>query len=350
MNLIQITLAIMACLTLPNTAAAQKRNLSAKEIPSYMGDWDGGYINPEPGIWPQRNPSLVARVVGRKTGSYEVQFMNAFDRRAEIEFGAIVKPKKGAIHYADDKVRFEIRGDRLTGAHKFMKHGKTVWAPFELMKVERLSPTIGLPPAPGAQQLINPGLEQWQHPKGNIPSWKYIGDGILECYPKKAGNKKGGNLETKNGYKDIELHLEYRLPYEPENSGQSRANSGLFIQGVYEIQILDSYGISPGWTDCGALYKVSPPKINACLPPGLWQTYDVTFKAARFDDEGKMTSPPEITVLHNGKVIHLDQPMAEITQFSETNRMGKHPTEAKPILLQDHGHPIQFRNFWILAN
>ncbi|MEM0964853.1 MAG: DUF1080 domain-containing protein [Verrucomicrobiota bacterium] len=317
--------------------------------PSFMGDWSGSYVDPPEKTWPANNPSLVARIIGKGDNLFEVEFMNVFDRRADIEVSATVKSDNGSLSFSGTNLEFTADGKELVGRRKFTgRNNETIWADFRLLKVERLSPTLGLPPPPGAISLITPDLDLWQHPNGNSATWKVLDGSVLECFPRKEGNEEGGDLQTKQTFKDLQLHLEFRLPYEPARRGQGRANSGLFLQGAYEVQILDSYGTSPGWSDCGALYKVSPPKVNKSLPPGLWQTYDIDFRAARFDEEGELTSPPVITVKQNGTVIHQDQPLFEVTQWLEKRRMNPHSQDAGPIRLQDHGHAVQFRNFWVL--
>ncbi len=122
--------------------------------------------------------------------------------------------------------------------------------------------------------------------------------------PKKENNDVGGSINTRQSFGDVKVHLEFRLPYEPEHRGQKRANSGFFLPGGYEVQILDSYGLDGMWNECGALYKQSPPRVNMCWAPGVWQTFDVEFKRLRRDSEGNKIDDAEFTVWHNGVKIH----------------------------------------------
>jgi hypothetical protein len=145
----------------------------------------------------------------------------------------------------------------------------------------------------------------------------------------------------------VRLHIEFCLPYLPKESGQGRGNSGVFLQGAYEVQVLDSFGCEGHWRECGALYKVSPAKVNACLPPGQWQTYDVEFRAARFDGEGKLLAPPRISVSQNGIAIHADTVLAERTQHAKAGRDQPAVSGPGPIVLQDHGNPVRFRHVWV---
>jgi len=142
----------------------------------------------------------------------------------------------------------------------------------------------------------------------------------------------------------FKLHVEFRVPYEPGNGGQGRGNSGVYLQGRYEVQILDSYGLKSGKNDCAALYEVHPPTVNACKAPTVWQSYDITFTAPVFDGKTKK-EPVHMTVIHNGVKVHDD---AKVPVDNTRAGMGGDPSTPGPILLQDHGHPVQYRNIWLL--
>ncbi|MBF0198106.1 MAG: DUF1080 domain-containing protein, partial [Planctomycetes bacterium] len=191
------------------------------------------------------------------------------------------------------------------------------------------------------------GLGKWEHHNGSAASWKVLADGVIECYPRKFGNKKGGTIRTKKKYRNFEMHLEFKVPYLPAQTDQGRGNSGLFFQDKYEVQILDSFGSLAGWTDCGSLYRVAPPKVNMCAPPEQWQTYDIIFKAATFDKSGKVLSYPEANVIQNGVLIHKAQELREVTAYTESGRKSPPVKEPGAFQLQDHGHKVQFRNFWV---
>jgi len=149
----------------------------------------------------------------------------------------------------------------------------------------------------------------------------------------------GGDIESKQRFTDYQLHVEFKVPYMPNAKGQARGNSGVFQQGRYEIQVLDSYGIEdPGTGDCGAVYNQAAPLVNACKPPRSWQTYDITFRAPRFDEEGKAVEKAHVTVIHNGIIVQNNQ---EIKGPTWGDTFGK-------LVLQDHGNPVQYRNVWIL--
>jgi hypothetical protein len=340
---------ISRILLLPLLCSLLSCSSHAEELPALMGDWQGQYTNPPEKSYQAGNPSLAARVIGVKDGEFIVQLFPEFDKRAQYHLEKQVKPSGNTIEVTEGQWMLKIEGDKMTGHQKVRRKGKEIEIEFELKKVERLSPTMGRKPPEGAEVLFGQGvknLDAWHHGKDKPATWKILDDGVVEIFSRRSGNKKGGDLMTKKHYTDCEIHLEFRLPYEPNNSGQGRSNSGLFVQGSYEVQILDSYGLGGMWDECGALYRVSPPKLNMCAPPGQWQTYDIIFRAAQYDGD-KVVEYPVCTVQHNGKLIHNQQILKEVTQYFETNRKKPPLKEAGPIRLQDHGHPIQFRNFWI---
>jgi hypothetical protein len=169
--------------------------------------------------------------------------------------------------------------------------------------------------------------------------WTLRDDGIME------GVKGHGDIITREKFDGkFRLHVEFRVPYEPALAGRARGNSGVYVQGRYEVQVLDSYGMKSGKTDCGAIYEVAAPKSNECKAPTVWQTYDIEFTAPRFEN-GKKTEPARMTVHHNGIKIHDDVP---IPVDNTRAGLGGDPATPGPILLQDHGHPVQYRNIWLL--
>jgi hypothetical protein len=141
---------------------------------------------------------------------------------------------------------------------------------------------------------------------------------------------------------DHQLHLEFCLPYMPEARGQGRGNSGLYVCGRYEIQMLDSFGLDGKSNECGGLYKASEPLVNMCLPPLSWQTYDVDFTAPKFDADGRKVANARITVKHNGVVIHDNVELPGPTPGGK----GGAESEPGPVFLQDHGNPVRYRNIW----
>jgi len=155
-----------------------------------------------------------------------------------------------------------------------------------------------------------------------------------------------GSIMTKGNFGDFKMHLEFKLPQlETQVNGQDRANSGVYIQRRYEVQILDSYGLEPQDQDCGAIYKYKAPNKNACAKPNEWQSYDIIFRTARYDSNepgATKINNAVITVWQNGVQIHKDVEIPDKTGAGKPE--GPEPA---PILLQDHSNQVWFRNIWI---
>ncbi len=197
-------------------------------------------------------------------------------------------------------------------------------------RVERSSPTLGQRPPAEAIVLFD-GTEQ------SMRKWKEgakrTNDGLL-----------AGGATTVDTFRDYTLHAEFRTPFQPKEKGQRRGNSGIYHQGRYETQILDSFGLIGKNNEAGGIYEVRDPDLNMCYPPLQWQTYDIDFTSARFDAAGKKTRDAMLTVRLNGIVVHRDVAVPSPTRaapFKETPEPG-------PIHLQDHGNPVTFRNIWIV--
>jgi hypothetical protein len=191
-------------------------------------------------------------------------------------------------------------------------------------------------------------LDNWTKTDGKTAEWKLLDGGIAQV-------NGTGNIITKDKFDgSFKLHVEFRVPYMPKASGQGRGNSGVYVQGRYEVQVLDSYGLDSKDNDCGAIYEVSKPLVNACKAPAVWQSYDIEFTEPKCED-GKITEPAHITVYQNGVKIQEDVRLARKNKDGKeeivTNTragLGGDPCKPGPIMLQDHGNPVQFRNVWLL--
>lgn len=161
---------------------------------------------------------------------------------------------------------------------------------------------------------------------------------------------RGGSVTTKQPFGDCQLHLEYASPEQVKGNGQGRGNSGVYLMGRYEVQILDSYENKTYFDgQCASVYKQQPPTVNACRKPGEWQTMDIIFTAPKFDDQGNVTKQAAVTVLHNGIVVHNHFELTGGTSYIAPPSYSKHPDKL-PLSLQDHGNPVRYRNIWIREN
>lgn len=181
-------------------------------------------------------------------------------------------------------------------------------------------------------------LSNFTDRNGNPPKWR-VEDGAMHVVP------RTGDIVSKQRFMDFFLHLEFRCPDMPEAKGQAKGNSGVFLQSWYEIQVLDSYGAKvPGTGDCGAFYSQFAPLVNACKPPMQWQSYDVFFRAPRMNDKGEIIELPRATVLQNGIIIQNNTMIRGHTGGTPVSKEG----EPGPLVLQDHGDLVSYRNIWIV--
>jgi hypothetical protein len=229
----------------------------------------------------------------------------------------------GAVTFSHDNVSAKLTGGKIA----ISVDGEEIGT---LEKVERKSPTLGAKPPEGAVVLYGKpeDAEKWEGGKAD-----------------EEGNLQQG-VTSKQKFGDQTVHIEFRLPYQPEDGGQGRGNSGMYLQGKYEVQMLDSFGLEGKNNECGGIYSVKDCDVNMCLPPLAWQTYDVDYTAARYDSEGKLESPPRITVKHNGVVIH-DNVELPGDRNTTAAPVGAGP-QPGPLHLQNHGNPVRYRNIWVV--
>ena len=210
------------------------------------------------------------------------------------------------------------------------------------------SPTLGMAP-PSDAELIFDGkdLSKWQNNRGQDATWRMT-NGYVETAP------RGGGIRTKGKWADFLLHVEWAAPIPARGEGQGRGNSGVLINGLYEIQVLDSYhALTYPDGQAGAIYGQMPPLVNVCLPPGEWQTYDIMFESPRWNESGELVKKAIVTVTQNGVVV---QDHYELTGCTDGigavpwktlgNYNRQHPPEMF-IELQDHNNPVRYKNIWI---
>ncbi|MCA9103612.1 MAG: DUF1080 domain-containing protein [Planctomycetales bacterium] len=197
-----------------------------------------------------------------------------------------------------------------------------------LEKVHRESPTLGAEAPEGAIVLFDgTGTDAFE-------GATMTDDGLLNV-----------GCRTKQKFQDFQLHIEFRTPFKPTARGQERGNSGVYLQDRYECQVLDSFGLEGEDNECGGIYHVKRPRENLCYPPLSWQTYDIDFTAAKFDDDGNKLSDAVATIKHNGFVIHKNLELKTTTPGGATDQISAEPGA---LFLQDHGNPVAYRNVWIV--
>jgi len=277
-----------------------------------QGDYSGKAIGP--GV------TDVAQVIALGDNKFEVVLTRIGRDDQSTLLRATTERKDGRLVVENKEFRCSIEKGRMTindsekGLH-ILEH------------YVRQSPNLGLKPPAGAKVLFDgSSTDHWdkgQLVEGNLLHW---------------------GTTSKAKFNDCTIHVEFRLPFMPRARGQERANSGVYVQGRYEIQVLDSFGLEGKNNECGGIYQISAPKVNMCYPPLSWQTYDIDFTAARFDSASKKTADAMLTVRHNGVVIQDQVKLPNPTGGSLT----KESAEPGPIYLQDHGDPVVFRNIWVL--
>jgi hypothetical protein len=230
--------------------------------------------------------------------------------------------KDGVVIFDNDHAHGEIKGGKM---HVTAKQGN---ASGILEKVTRKSPTLGKKAPAGATVLFD-GSNADNFNGGKIK------DGLLQA-----------GCTSKERFGSHKLHIEFRLPYQPQDRGQGRGNSGIYLQGRYECQMLDSFGLKGENNECGGLYSVKAPDLNMCFPPLTWQTYDIDYTAGKYDDAGKVVTNPRVTIRHNGVIIHNDVELPG--ERSTTAAPSKPGNEPGPIYLQRHGAPVVYQNIWLV--
>lgn len=240
----------------------------------------------------------------------------------------------------DKETRNEVEGKRdgakivFTGKDSYsaeLADGKlsittATGGPYTMTKTSRTSPTIGMKPPPGSVELFgDKGADEWVNGKTDER-------GLLVA-----------GTTSKRKFQNFSMHIEFLLPFKPLGRGQDRGNSGVYLQNRYEVQVLDSFGLKGLDNECGGIYTKAKPAVNMCFPPLVWQTYDIDFKAAQFDADGKKTKNAVVTIVHNGVIIHDG---FEIN--GSTGGGQKEDATPGAFQLQDHGNAVFYRNAWVV--
>ena len=229
-----------------------------------MGDYEGVWLDAPKGHYYEINKPVAAQVVNVREGEYFLRFYMQHDARADAYFEGPGKLEGGEIRFTGNGWNGAVTKDGLIGTATDLNK-KSV--KFELKKVTRSSPTLGMAPPPGAIVLFDGGnFDHWQHTEGQPVSWHITDGGAMEIRsaksPEERRNGIGGDIRTREAFGDCRVHIEFRYPVEPGVAGQGRGNSGFFLQDGYEVQILNSYGLGGMWNECGTLYKTSPTKVK----------------------------------------------------------------------------------------
>lgn len=229
------------------------------------------------------------------------------------------KTENGVTVFKDEKHEARLQNGTLTLVDSSGQERA------KLMKVERKSPTLGAKPPAGAVVLLDgTGADNFEGGKLTPEGWLQVG------------------TKSKPSFGSCQLHIEFRTPFMPKAQGQARGNSGVYMQDCYEFQVLDSFGLEGKNNECGGLYSMIEPKVNMCFPPLSWQTYDFDFTAPKFDGDKKVANT-RVTLRHNGVVIYDD---LEIPRLTPGGRAIEAATG--PLMLQNHGNPVVYRNIWVL--
>ena len=313
----------------------------------FMGDWRGEWTTNGGADYGQ----LAAQVIALGKGKYRAVIHEQFDMPGPpigVLEGTIEGDSlrlAGPVEYMGARVGVHatIGPDEFSGKFKGDDpDGREITGVIEFEKFFRASPTLGArAPADAVILFDGRNSDSWKY--ANKPNtvkveWKRLRPGAMEV------TRGKGSIITKQQFTDFKLHLEFRTPFKPDARGQGRGNSGVYMQGRYEVQILDSYGLEGRNNECGGIYGVAAPWVNMCLPPLVWQTYDITFRAPQFDDAGNRTRKALMTVVHNGVKIHDKVEVPTPTTAAPDSNV----TRPGGIYLQDHGNPVQFRNIWLV--
>lgn len=341
--LLVLSTALASCAEPVKYNYMEQTKAELEKLDPFMGDWQGSWRLDDG----TDSGPLAAHVIALGDGKYRAKLLEQFDVRlpaiAELESGLEEKRVRftgpGSYQGTEFTLQAVLEDDEFAGTFQ----GQDFSGSFSMEKVIRLSPTLGARPPKEAVILFDDknfkNFKEWKrsgNQTGPVP-WKIV-DGAMEVVPGTS------SIMTIKEFADVKLHLEFRTPFMPKERGQARGNSGVYLQGRYEVQVLDSYGLEGRNNECGGIYGATQPIVNMCAPPMQWQTYDITFHAARFDSSGKKAKEATMTVLHNGVKIH---DKVELTRTVMTNP-DSDLIQRGGVYLQNHGNRVQYRNIWVV--
>ena len=314
---------VLLCLAL----APQLRAQDAKpKVATYLTVEDARKDGPDIDLQGEYSDSkLGVQVIALGDGKFRAVFHNGglpgwgWDKSGKVELEAARVGE--VVDFSGEALKATLKKGSLSG-----ENGK---GKFHLEKVTRQSPTLGARPPAGAVVLFD---------GSNCDA--FVGGHFDEL----NRNLLASGSKTKQAdFQNYTLHVEFLLPFKPLGRGQDRANSGVYMQDRYEVQVLDSFGLKGLNNECGGIYSKTPPDVNMCFPPLVWQTYDIDFTAARFDAEGKKSENARITVRHNDVLVH-----DKVEISGPTGGGKKEDPTGGAIQLQGHGNPVCYRNVWLV--
>ena len=317
-QIVQTTItSLMALAITTNAFAAGQPVVDPKSDPDYkiQGEYEGKV---------DEKDKVGFQVIALSKAKFDIVLLKGglpgagWDGKSKTKLKA--ETKDGTTSIASDNARGSIADGVLT-----LKLGEST---YEAKHVVRKSATLGKKP-PKESLVLFDGSSADHFNGGKVVDDKLLNIGV----------------RSKRQFKDYTLHLEFRSPYMPASRGQARGNSGMYLSDQYECQILDSFGLEGKENECGGIYSVSKPDVNMCFPPMTWQTFDVEFRAARFDDAGKKVKNAVVTIKHNGVAIHKDRELPKPTPGG-----GRNDEKPGSLFLQNHGDPVRFRNIWIIEH